>query len=187
MRQIADQIGTSASYIAFSSVVYKYTPDLVPEVMAGTLSLNDAYKEAKIVKGLKETEDERREVDRQHRAELEANAPDLMEQIDSGDVTFAEAWARYERQQHEEAQGRKQRSDRLYAAFRSLDSQFSGEPETAATDWVPVLEQQIDAPGHERLTTAASLREIDQRFKRFIAAIEEQGGSLRGQAVTRAE
>jgi prolyl-tRNA editing enzyme YbaK/EbsC (Cys-tRNA(Pro) deacylase) len=54
-REAANQSGLDQTRIVQASVVLRHAPDLAPQVIAGHLSLDNAYAEAKVRKGRAET------------------------------------------------------------------------------------------------------------------------------------
>lgn len=52
----------SNGYISHARTVLRFTPEAVPVIMSGAISLDAAYQEAKAVKDRSETEEARREL-----------------------------------------------------------------------------------------------------------------------------
>jgi ParB/RepB/Spo0J family partition protein len=58
-RQLARQSGLSKGLVGNAAVVLKHAPDLAPSVLAGHLSLDNAYEEARVRKGRAEAYESR--------------------------------------------------------------------------------------------------------------------------------
>jgi hypothetical protein len=58
-REAGTLSGTSRDYISRARTVLRYAPDLVNSILAGSLSLDNAYEEARIRKGQAETYESR--------------------------------------------------------------------------------------------------------------------------------
>lgn len=81
--------------IAKAAVVLKHAPDLANSILAGSISLDNAYEEARIRKGRAETHESRFNT-------LKAAAPDLADMVVNGQLNLEEAQAAYDQRAAEE-------------------------------------------------------------------------------------
>jgi hypothetical protein len=83
-RQLAGQNSLSKGLIGNAAVVLKHAPDLADSVLNGSISLDNAYEEARIRKGRAETYESRFNA-------LKAAAPGLAEMVTDGPLNLEEA------------------------------------------------------------------------------------------------
>jgi hypothetical protein len=79
----------SSTHISRARTVLRHAPDLAASVIAGHISLDNAYEEARIRKGRTETYESRFNA-------LKAAAPDLAELVVEGQLNLEEAQAAYD-------------------------------------------------------------------------------------------
>jgi hypothetical protein len=95
-QQIASrQGGMSQSLISQARTVLNHAPDLANSIIAGSISLDNAYDEARIRKGRAETHESRFNA-------LKAGAPDLADMVVEGQLNLEEAQAAYDQRAAEE-------------------------------------------------------------------------------------
>jgi ParB/RepB/Spo0J family partition protein len=83
---VSKQMDVKQARISKAAVVLKHAPDLASSILAGSISLDNAYEEARIRKGRAETHESRFNA-------LKAAAPDLGELVVEGQLTLEEAQA----------------------------------------------------------------------------------------------
>jgi ParB/RepB/Spo0J family partition protein len=88
-RQLAGQTSLSKGLIGNAAIVLQHAPDLAASVLAGHISLDNAYEEARIRKGQADTYEARFQ-------SLKAAAPDLADLVVDGQLQLAEAQAAYD-------------------------------------------------------------------------------------------
>lgn len=79
-------IEVSPGYVNHACIVLQHAPDLAASVLAGSISLDNAYEEARIRKGRAETHESRFH-------KLKVDAPDLAEMVVEEKLTLEEAEA----------------------------------------------------------------------------------------------
>jgi hypothetical protein len=95
VRDGAKQSGTSAGHLGYAMAVINHAPDLAASVLIGSVSLDNAYAEARLRKGRAETHESRFE-------SLKAAAPDLAEMVVEGRLSLEEAQVAYDQRVSEE-------------------------------------------------------------------------------------
>ena len=85
-RKAADSLRIKQPTLAKASIILHHAPDLTASVIAGHLSLDTAYEEARIRKGRADTYEARFNA-------LKAAAPDLAEMVVEEKLTLEEAQA----------------------------------------------------------------------------------------------
>lgn len=90
-KEAAINYGISEDYMSRASVVLKYASHLAPRVVAGAMTLNDAYDEARIAKEGKESEAAKEARLQAEFAQLQAQCPELAAKVQEGELTQAGA------------------------------------------------------------------------------------------------
>jgi hypothetical protein len=100
VREAAKQSGLKNNRVAYAFTILRHAPDLAASVIAGSISLDNAYEEARIRKGRAETYEARFDA-------LKATAPDLADMVTDGPLNLEEAQAAYDQRVSEEGRRKK--------------------------------------------------------------------------------
>lgn len=151
-RAIAEEHGLSQSRVAYAATVLEFAPDLADSVVAGGLTLNKAYEQARDRK--KAAEDRDLQLLR-----LRLDAPDLAEQVTEERLTLAEAIGAHRAREAERESERRAATSNLRSVLTYLTSSVL-KPDALAGDYADVLDQ-FDPTASRREPAMALYRVAD--------------------------
>jgi hypothetical protein len=174
----ARMAAASQARISQARTVGIYAPELADQVRAGTLSLNEAYEEAKDLKAQRESREKAAAESAKTLAMLREVAPDLAELVDTEQMPLREAlaaWRERDREDHE----RRERATRTFATdLADLWSLLMDNPEGMTDDWLPEANPLARTPHLDFLWTAEGVRRMSRLLDRLAIALDERGGSF---------
>lgn len=119
-RAAAKQIGVHVGHVGWAAVVSKWTPELVDRIIAGKLSLSDAYTAAKDRKDAADQGAEQRKA-------IAEQYPDLGPAVDRGEITSAEALRVGRKRDADAAKVARDNAERLARAVVLLVGSLNGD------------------------------------------------------------
>jgi ParB-like chromosome segregation protein Spo0J len=175
-RRAAASIGIAAGYVGQAAIVIEYAPDITTEVLAGTLSLNDAYAIAQEAKREKATAAELAEQNKRLLEELRKAAPDLAERVADDSLRLSEAVTLWHERQRDELDRR--RRDVMYFenAATMLWSLLRDDPASLADNWIDGLLKKMTVDGLNHLQTGDGLRALAVRIETLAVSVDRRGG-----------
>jgi len=176
VRESAADAGLSFAYVAHAGVVLKYAEELAPAVMAGTLSLSDAYAEARERKTERESREERERRAERDLANLRVGAPDLAELVAEERMTLAEGMAARRQRKQEELERRQRETKGFADALVTLYGLTLVAPERVADRWLPEHNAWADIEGVKHLWTVEGVRAMARSLDRVADGFEARGG-----------
>ena len=175
-RDVGEIVQTSQGYTSRAAVVHEHAKDLVGQVMAGTLALNDAYEQAKRRKEEAESAEERAERDRNRLAAIQVDAPDLAELVAEGRMKLGEAWTVLQ----ERIRDRREADERTVAYFENavtmLWSILHLDPEEVVERWIDGRIQKMTVEPLRHLQTGDGLRELARLIEACAEGVDRRGG-----------
>jgi len=173
---LARSADVSAGYVGMAEVVTKYADELAPAVMAGTVSLNDAYEEARVRKGVQRVRAEQEKHAERDLSALRAGAPDLAELVAEERMPLTAALTAW-REREQEQQEREQRTTTNFAqGLALLYGVTLDRPERVAEMWLPDENPKAVIKGVEHLWTVEGVRAMARSLDRVADAFEARGG-----------
>jgi len=166
----------SQSRIAQANTVRRYADELGPAVMAGTLSLDNAYAEARERKVARETREEREERAERDLALLRVGAPDLAELVAEERISLAGALAEWRDREQKEHERRQRTTRRFVDSLAMLYAVTLDRPEEVADDWLPVENMSRSIEGVKHLWTVDGVRDMARSLDRVADGFEARGG-----------
>jgi hypothetical protein len=137
---VAGTAGASQARISQAKVVREYADHLVDPVIAGAVTLNDAYAEARKKKAEKQSATERAADAEAALEELREKAPDLATRVIEEEITLTMAVAEHKEREHWARENAKQANSALATAITVLGrvTEPAGR-ELAIRQWDPDL------------------------------------------------
>lgn len=176
--ETARRIGVSNGRLSYAIIVQEHAPELADEVMAGILSLNDAYAEAKERKAAAEERRDEAEQAARQLAQLRKDAPDLADLVAEERMTLAEAIHIWRKRQQDEREARERMTAGFVNAASIVWAMVKDDPERVVNGWLPEANKFANIPELRPLWTAEGLRRLSESLGRMADAIEKQGGTL---------
>ncbi|MET8623741.1 ParB N-terminal domain-containing protein [Kitasatospora sp. NPDC004669] len=134
-RSVAEQAGVSLGRIGQASTVIRHASHLVDSVISGSVSLDDAYKEARELKSKAESFEGQL-------ARLRAEDPDLADRVVEGELSLPGAWAERKARQQEQVRQRRTATQFLCEVVPPL-------AQARGTDMFEKFDPQLVLPGHD--------------------------------------
>lgn len=168
---LADAAGASDSRIAKARVVHEYASDLVPGVLAGSPSLDDAYETAKRRKQSADSDEARLK-------RLQEGAADLATLVTEERLALSEAWSMYQERIGEEERRRKDITRGYADAISKLWAFLAADEDIVVTHWEPGVNPLKTTDVFRHLGTASGVRIVARRLERLATEIDAIGGEL---------
>lgn len=164
-------IGVSGARLSQAILVSTHASELGDQVLAGALSLDKAYDEAKArKKGADTAESEW--------ATLQGNAPDLALQVTEETLTLAEAIGAYKARDRKAREHKEGVTKSLAQALMTLWAEFDGRERDFTEDWLPEANPFRNTPEVTPFFTAPGVRKLATHLKRLADDIDRRGGTL---------
>jgi len=173
---LARSADVSAGYVGMAEVVTKYADELAPAVMAGTLSLNDAYEEARVRKGVQRVREEREKHAERDLAALRAGAPDLAELVAEERMPLTAALTAWREREQEQQEWVERKTTNFAQALMMLYGVMLDAPERVAEEWSPNETQRRINKTVADLWTVEGVRAVARSLDRVADAFEARGG-----------
>ncbi len=176
---VAESIGVDQSRISRANTVLKNAPELAMSVMAGTVTLDAAYAEAKQRKEQRQSREEQAKRDERDLALLRASALDLADLVAEDRMPLREAMAVLREREEVEREQRTRLTRNCWSNLVGLHLCLrSPDPARMTDQWLPGVRGLEGMAGTESLLTAEGLRNLARSLDEFAGAVEERGGRL---------
>lgn len=165
----------STGYVGMAAVVVEHAPEITSEVLAGILSLNDAYAIAQESKRAKATAAELAEENKRLLAELRKAAPDLAERVADETLKLGEAITLWREREREELERRRRNVTYFDGAVTMLWSLLDPGTETFVDEWIDGVANKLQVDHLSHLRTGSGLRDLADLVTACAAAVDRRG------------
>lgn len=177
LRSIESEHGVAISRISYASTVIRYDRELADQVMAGTVSLDAAYAEAKQIKEAKESRQEQAKRAERDLAMIRESAPDLADLVSEERIALRDAVAAKRQRDEEDRREREEVTQTTARAVVNLWAVLVQGPDRIADRWVDGINRQKDyGEMTEHLWTGDGLRTLADQIVQLAAAADRRGG-----------
>jgi ParB-like chromosome segregation protein Spo0J len=132
---IAKEVGVAQQYVGQAAIVLEYAPELADAIVAGSLSLNEAYKTAQDRKAAANSKEAQME-------KLKTDAPDLADLVTEERMPLSEALAAL-RERKAKEQEHRQVTTRLFAQAVTLFDPQSNETDDLAQHLIDSIDPKL--------------------------------------------
>lgn len=173
---LAIETQVNPGYLSMARRIRQYAPELCDAVMAGDVSLNDAYEEAKANKQRTETSQERAARAAKDMENLRANAPDFADMVIEGRMTIPEALAAWKERERFQRGIRELATHGFTEAMVKLWGITRGDPDKITEQWIDgISESRRQGEVFAHLWTGDGIRIVARMLDAIAEQIDRRG------------